>query len=107
MDLCNIFQVSDRLKPDGKFISITFAQPHFRRPLYARSKYKWSVEVKSFGISFHFFYYVMTNGQSLSQNDKDAEERRNMESLRTLERSQAPLIFLKPDTEDFLLNIQV
>ncbi|UYV81966.1 ECE2 [Cordylochernes scorpioides] len=54
-------QVSRVLKPNGgKFISITFAQPHFRLPLYTDSEYGWSAMKEEFGDSWSYFFFVMT-----------------------------------------------
>uniref|UniRef100_A0A7N2RDK6 Methyltransferase domain-containing protein n=1 Tax=Quercus lobata TaxID=97700 RepID=A0A7N2RDK6_QUELO len=47
------------LKPDGIFISISFGQPHFRRPLFDSPKFTWSVEWNTFGDAFHYFFYVL------------------------------------------------
>ena len=55
---------------DGLFISVTFAQPHFRKPIYAKTKYNWSIEYHTFGETFHFFFYLMTKGKQLSKADE-------------------------------------
>ena len=47
---------------NGRFLSLTFAQPHFRTPFYTKSKYSWSVDYQTFGTGFHYFCYVMTKG---------------------------------------------
>ncbi|KAF2542925.1 hypothetical protein F2Q68_00028888 [Brassica cretica] len=47
------------LKPDGIFISITFGQPHFRRPLFMDPKFNWSMEYNTFGDGFHYFFYIL------------------------------------------------
>lgn len=62
-------RISRLLKHNGCFISITFAQPHFRKPMYAVSKYNWSVELVTIGDTFHYFVYVMTKGQPLTEHD--------------------------------------
>lgn len=54
------------LKNDGCFISITFAQPHFRGPLYIKSNYKWSYDKWELGDNFHYYFYVMMKGQPSS-----------------------------------------
>ncbi len=33
----------------GKFLSVTFRQPHFRLPLLARPEYGWDVEARVIG----------------------------------------------------------
>lgn len=98
-------QVSNILKPGGKFISITFAQPHFRRPLYAQSKYSWSVCLSSFGDTFHFFYFVMEKGQSLSLKDQHAEEIARQKKLAKDECPHVPL--LEEDSDDFLMACEL
>ena len=64
------FKVSNILKDDGVFISITFAQPHFRKPLYAKDEYKWSIELQTIGETFHYFIYIMKKGRVLNPDDK-------------------------------------
>ena len=54
--------VSRILTPGGRFISITFAQPHHRLPIYGRGEYDWDVRCDTFGETFHFFVYTMTKG---------------------------------------------
>ena len=44
------------------FLSITFAQPHFRRPFLLAERYMWGMEVASFGEGFHYFLYCMRKG---------------------------------------------
>ena len=70
----NLLQISRLLKTGGQFISITFAQPHFRLPLYSLPQYCWSIDTDIIGTHFHYFYYRMVKGQSLT--DKDNELRR-------------------------------
>jgi len=48
-------------RPDGKFISITFAQPHFRRKFY--EKFWSSSATETFGTGFHFYFYTMTGAK--------------------------------------------
>ncbi|XP_067139077.1 EEF1A lysine methyltransferase 4-like [Centruroides vittatus] len=60
-------EVSRVLKNGGRFVSITFAQPHFRGPLYNKSKFKWSFDKWELGNDFHYYFYVMTKGQSSSK----------------------------------------
>eukprot|EP00257_Ricinus_communis_P016406 XP_015574573.1 EEF1A lysine methyltransferase 4 isoform X1 [Ricinus communis] len=58
------------LKPDGIFISISFGQPHFRRPIFDAPEYTWSLEWKTFGDGFHYFFYILRKGKR-SLNDKE------------------------------------
>ncbi|XP_045213380.2 EEF1A lysine methyltransferase 4-like [Mercenaria mercenaria] len=98
-------QVTSILKPGGKFISITFAQPHFRKPLYACDKYNWDVNVSTFGNSFHFFYFVMEKGKQLSEKDRINEKERQK---RKQERSCEKIVYLKcDDEEEFLFGIDL
>ncbi|XP_050231175.1 uncharacterized protein LOC126680163 [Mercurialis annua] len=62
------------LKPDGIFISISFGQPHFRRPLFDAPEYSWSVEWKTFGDGFHYFFYILRKGKR-SLIDKGTNEK--------------------------------
>lgn len=57
--------ISKILKPNGLFISITFAQPHFRVPIYANHDYNWSIKEFTIGETFHYFVYVMKKGEKL------------------------------------------
>lgn len=53
-------QISRALKMDGKFLSISFSQPHFRLPYYAKPKYSWVVEeVSRIGTNFHHYSYLL------------------------------------------------
>ncbi|GMH16241.1 hypothetical protein Nepgr_018082 [Nepenthes gracilis] len=61
------------LKPNGIFISISFGQPHFRRPLFEAPEFTWSVEWNTFGDGFHYFFYTLKKG-SKSSNGKQARE---------------------------------
>ena len=70
-----IKQVSRVLKRSGKFISITFSQPHFRRPLLARTMYSWSIDLTQLGTDFFFFLFTMEKGKQLSESDLDLEKR--------------------------------
>ncbi|CUA70651.1 hypothetical protein RSOLAG22IIIB_04245 [Rhizoctonia solani] len=46
------------LRPGGKFIYLTFGQPHFRRRYLTRTD--CSLEVRELGESFHYYLYIMT-----------------------------------------------
>jgi len=51
--------VSRVLKKQGKFLSITFAQPHFRSRFY---KQFWSnCKISTFGSGFHYYFYTCFN----------------------------------------------
>lgn len=71
-------QISQCLRNDnGRFISISFQQPHFRRPFLAKSKYQWSIEIHSVSSgdeSVEYFVYVMTKGKEMSEEDQLLEQ---------------------------------
>ena len=93
--------MSNILTASGRFISVTFAQPHFRKCLYAKPEYGWSIRTETFGEGFHFFFYVMTRGHPLS--DDDAKLWRN--SLERQSACQPPVTFLDDrDHDDGYLN---
>ncbi|MQL69360.1 hypothetical protein Taro_001655 [Colocasia esculenta] len=50
------------LKSDGTFISISFGQPHFRRPFFEDPELTWSFEYQTFGEEFHYFFYTLQKG---------------------------------------------
>lgn len=89
------------LPSGGRFISITFAQPHFRVPLYVADKqYGWDVSISTFGTGFEYFCYTMTCGQTPS--DYHAKLRQNYDERKT---KQYPVVYLSDsDSEDFLLD---
>jgi SAM-dependent methyltransferase len=45
------------LKVGGKFLYITFGQPHFRKRHLERPC--WTVETSTLGVAFHYFFYHM------------------------------------------------
>ncbi|KAL1280865.1 hypothetical protein QQF64_015465 [Cirrhinus molitorella] len=94
-------RVSRVLKPGGRFISVTFAQPHFRKRLYARAEYDWSIKHHHYGSSFHYFLYVLTKGEELSPEDAALERRLQEEA----EAPPTDVSFQEADSEDFLNNI--
>lgn len=66
---CFPLQVSRVLRPGGRFVSISFAQPHFRKPHYAQPAYGWSLRHETYGTAFHYFLYTMVKGQALAPAD--------------------------------------
>jgi hypothetical protein len=66
-------QISQILKTGGRFVSVTFSQPHFRKLFLAKSEYGWSITINVFGHYFHYFFYVMEKGKELSATDKMME----------------------------------
>ncbi|XP_042185529.1 EEF1A lysine methyltransferase 4 [Oncorhynchus tshawytscha] len=96
-------EISRVLKPGGRFLSVTFAQPHFRKRLYARHDYCWSVRTRSYGDGFQYFLYVLTKGEELSPEDATLERR-------LLEEAQDPPNAVRTqeaDTESFLYSIDL
>lgn len=55
------------LKPHGTFISISFGQPHFRRPLFEAPQFTWSFEWSTFGDGFHYFFYTLKKDRRSSE----------------------------------------
>ncbi|XP_076837746.1 EEF1A lysine methyltransferase 4 isoform X1 [Brachyhypopomus gauderio] len=96
-------EVSRVLTPGGRFISVTFAQPHFRKRLYARTEYGWSVKHYHYGDSFHYFLYVLTKGEELNPEDAALERR-------ILTETDAPptvMAVQEVENEDFLNSIDL
>ena len=95
-------QVSTLLKSEGgRFISITFAQPHFRVPLYvASSDYNWDVTEYTFGTGLQYFLYSMTRGQKLTDYHHQLYLKYEHRKTKT-----DPIIFVSDsEDEDFLLD---
>ncbi|XP_010243291.1 PREDICTED: endothelin-converting enzyme 2 isoform X1 [Nelumbo nucifera] len=72
------------LKPDGVFISISFGQPHFRRPLFESPEFTWSIEWKTFGDGFHYFFYILRKGRRLG-DAKGSGQRSDIPSIYLLQ----------------------
>ncbi|KAG7011687.1 Protein TIC 62, chloroplastic [Cucurbita argyrosperma subsp. argyrosperma] len=86
------------LKKDGIFVSITFGQPHFRRPLFNAPEFTWSFECSTFGDGFHYFFYTLRKG------------RRSSDDMDEVERSVTPSICLLQDElegEDYMFRTDV
>lgn len=47
-------EVSRVLKPGGKYIYITFGQPHFRKPHILKDKYNWTFQQETVGTKPQF-----------------------------------------------------
>jgi len=101
-------EVSRLLRRDGRFISITFAQPHFRLPHYAVGDYDWSCEVHTLGSHFHFFVYSMIKGRSLDHALIEPYLYPLRSSQRETSRSSAPFHCADDDDDgDWLTTIDV
>ncbi|TYK06704.1 methyltransferase-like protein 13 isoform X2 [Cucumis melo var. makuwa] len=61
------------LKKDGIFVSVTFGQPHFRRPLFSAPEFTWSFECSTFGDGFHYFLYTLRKGRRLPSDKGEGE----------------------------------
>lgn len=91
------------LTSTGRFISITFAQPHFRKSIYARENYGWNIRTETFGDGFHFFFYVMTKGQPLSPDDSQLVKKINLETHSPCQ----PETFHEDDDDSYLNVIEM
>ncbi|XP_051131606.1 uncharacterized protein LOC127251779 [Andrographis paniculata] len=83
------------LKPQGIFISISFGQPHFRRRFFNAPTFTWSIECKTFGDGFHYFFYILKKGEQSSDNTE------------FMEKTDAPSLNLfheELDNEDYLFR---
>ncbi|XP_026578542.1 EEF1A lysine methyltransferase 4 [Pseudonaja textilis] len=97
-------EVARVLQPRGRFISITFAQPHFRKRHYAQRAYNWSIQHIRYGRDFHYFLYIMKKGGALSPSDLALGQ-----SLHRRPSSSSPVCspLQEPDCENYLFNIQL
>jgi len=50
------------LAPKGALLSITFAAPHFRRPLLQSGRFTWRVRHDQFGTDWHYYFYTARKG---------------------------------------------
>ena len=91
------------MKQNGKFISITFHQPHFRKLIYAKEKYDWSISQFTIGETFHYFVYVMTKGQKLTENDSKFFCRKDLNT----NMNEKNYFFEEKNDENYLLNIEL
>jgi hypothetical protein len=55
---------------NGKFLSLTFAQPHFRQHFLSKPDYLWSVDHETYGQGLPYHCYIMTRGQPLDHHIK-------------------------------------
>lgn len=91
-------QVHRVLKPNGIFISITFGQPHFRRPFFKAPEFTWSIDWKTFGDGFHYFLYILKKGQRSSEKEE------------LIEKTDMPTMSLyheELDTEDYIFRTNI
>lgn len=98
-----LMEISRCLKPGGHFISITFAQPFFRKRLYSRAEYNWSIRHRSFGDGFEYFVFIMKQGEELSPEDAALGKK-----LQEEVEAPAVITITQPeDKEDFLFRIDL
>ena len=90
------------LTSGGRFISITFAQPRARIPIYGRDEYDWDVRYQTFGDTFHFFIYTMTKGAELTDSVRKTTQHYFSQLNRLHER---PNMYIEPQREDFVFDI--
>lgn len=90
------------LKADGMFISVTFAQPHFRGPFFSAPQYDWGVKHTAFGETFHYFVYQLHRGQK-DPNDHKAGCEYNPSKFALNDGTTHEYM----DTEDYLLNMEI
>lgn len=50
------------LTPTGALLSVTFAAPHFRRPLLAAGRFTWRVDCDTFGDEWAYHFYSCRKG---------------------------------------------
>ncbi len=50
------------LRAGGRFLSITFDQPHFRKPFLEASGLTWDIRLETFGDGLQYFVYVLCKG---------------------------------------------
>ncbi|UJR07715.1 hypothetical protein I4U23_012000 [Adineta vaga] len=107
-------QISQCLQSNhGRFISISFQQPHFRRPFLAKQKYQWSIEVHSVtdgNESVEYFVYVMTKGEQLNEEDRLLEEGKSTKWywINKIESTTSMMShFMMENDEQYLSNIDL
>lgn len=59
------------LTPTGVFISITFGQPHFRKPFMLKAKHGWECSQQSFGGFGQYFVYALRCHPGAQMEDMD------------------------------------
>lgn len=94
------------LGDDGVFISVTFAQPHFRRRFVLAPGYAWGMHVATFGEEFHYFVYTMRKGQRQTVDVPVSSPGATHASRISLGVTEAPM-HEHMDREDYLLCMDV
>ncbi|KAK9808887.1 hypothetical protein WJX72_005851 [[Myrmecia] bisecta] len=91
------------LSPHGCFVSITFAQPHFRRPFLLAPQFSWSMKYDTFGETFHYFVYTMEKG---ARTEADLLENQPGYTA-TAPHLTESMLHEHMDEEDYLLHMQL
>ncbi|KAJ6827183.1 methyltransferase-like protein 13 isoform X1 [Iris pallida] len=84
------------LKPGGMFVSISFGQPHFRRPLFEAPYFTWSFEYDTFGDGFHYFFYTLKKGSRTLESNGCISKKCSIPSISMLHEEM--------ESEDYLLR---
>eukprot|EP00898_Chlorokybus_atmophyticus_P000149 jgi/Chlat1/1134/Chrsp111S08644 len=93
------------LAPDGVFVSITFAQPHFRKPLFLRKRaheeggHGWSVRWDTFGEGLQYFFYYL-------RKETDGGDQNGVLKMTSYTHAES-LEHAYMDNEDYLGHIMV
>jgi hypothetical protein len=100
-----LFGLRRVLTETGVFLSVTFAQPHFRRRFLLASGYIWGMQVATFGEGFHYFVYTMRKG---ARSEADVAElpdhSARVKSLGGI--TESPL-HEHMESEDYLLRMDI
>lgn len=93
------------LTPSGRLVSITFAQPHFRKPFLTAAKYDWHLNLTTVdeGRSFPFMIYALTRGQRLPDEQAVAFGG----TLNTPDAALGSHVHEQMDNEDYLLSMDL
>ncbi|KAL5790857.1 hypothetical protein ACOSQ2_005745 [Xanthoceras sorbifolium] len=87
------------LKPDGIFISISFGQPHFRRPFFNAPRFTWSFEWITFGDGFHYFFYISRKGRRSLNCEESCEKHEQPSSIN--------LLHEELESEDYIFRMNI
>ena len=60
------------LAPEGVLLSITFAAPHFRRPLLQAGRFTWRIRHDQFGTDWHYYFYAARKGLKALDEQEEA-----------------------------------
>ena len=93
------------LAKDGVFLSVTFAQPHFRRPFLQDPQYDWGRDVATFGEGFQYFVYAMRKGKRAADDAAAADQGMNGSSDRVALKESPMHEHMEQD--DYLLRMSI